>query len=209
MRLTAIIIAALNLISVLPAHAAKSTLHMREGGTVFPPKGFRDFCARIPADCAASAVRPNVVTLTSKRLRQLEDVQRSVNATVRYQSDQVTYGESERWAYPTVFGDCEDFALAKRQRLIELGWPRSSLLFGIGKLASGQYHLVLIAVTDQGDMVLDSNASKLRHWLDMPMRWVMRQSATNEKRWRSIKAPRLPRVRPEVLSAPSLAVAGR
>ena len=166
---------------------------MAEGSTVVPPKGFREFCQREPGECEEKATKRNVVSLTPERLAQLQQVQRLINERIAYQSDRETYGRSEYWNYPETHGDCEDYALAKRQKLVEMGWPRSSLLFAAGKLPNGEYHLVLVAVTDQGDLVLDSRAREVRHWRDIAIRWLMRQTAASERVWRSIKTRRLPK----------------
>ncbi|MDA0240312.1 MAG: transglutaminase-like cysteine peptidase [Proteobacteria bacterium] len=169
-------------------HKAVGT-HMAEGSRVVAPKGFRAFCTRFVGQCDGAGER-QVVPLTADRLAELKSVQHGVNQRVSYKSDFEIYGISEYWTFPVNSGDCEDYALEKRQRLISMGWPRSSLLFAAGQLQNGEYHLVLIAVTDQGDIVLDSNREELRHWQDMPIRWIMRQSARSERVWRTIKTRR-------------------
>lgn len=191
------------------AHAAPPVsqlgTHMAEGARVIAPKGFRAFCARFAGQCDGID-RRQVVPLTEDRLAELQVVQYSVNQRVTYKSDQEVYGTSEYWSFPAHSGDCEDYALEKRQHLINMGWPRSSLLFAAGQLRNGEYHLVLVAVTDQGDIVLDSNRDELRHWQDMPIRWIMRQSAKSERVWRTIKTRRAYR---SAAAPSSLSVAGR
>ncbi len=64
--------------------------------------------------------------LTAERADQLADVQWAGNGRVRAADDIDQYGSREFWAYPQAgYGDCEDFALEKRRRLIALGWPKS------------------------------------------------------------------------------------
>lgn len=179
--------------------------HMAEGTRVVAPKGFRAFCSRFVGQCDGTGDR-QVVPLTADKLAELRSVQYGVNQRVTYKSDLEVYGISEYWMFPTHSGDCEDYALEKRQRLINMGWPRSSLLFAAGQLQNGEYHLVLVAVTDQGDIVLDSNRMDLHHWQDMPIRWIMRQSARSERVWRTIKTNRS--IRTATAPIP-LSVAGR
>ena len=53
-------------------------------------------------------------------------------------------------------GIAKIWGLLKRKRLIERGWPSSTLLMTIVTTSSGEGHAVLTAVTDQGDYVLDT-----------------------------------------------------
>ena len=53
-------------------------------------------------------------------------------------------------------GDCEDFALEKRERLIALGWDRQALALAVAYSPETGLHAVLIAQTDHGDFVLDN-----------------------------------------------------
>ncbi|WP_371373328.1 transglutaminase-like cysteine peptidase [Thalassotalea aquiviva] len=55
-----------------------------------------------------------------------------VNQSIRYEYDQVVYGENDYWASPMEVlnhrrGDCEDYAFLKREILINLGIPRERL----------------------------------------------------------------------------------
>ena len=59
-------------------------------------------------------------------------------------------------------GDCEEFALAKRQRLIRAGLPASSLRLAYVKTRSGEGHAVLVVKTNTGDLVLDVLTNKIK-----------------------------------------------
>jgi predicted transglutaminase-like cysteine proteinase len=96
------------------------------------------------------------------RLIQLANVNAQVNRAIVYMTDKDNYGISEHFAYPKYgFGDCEDFALEKRRRLIELGWPRRALLLVVVKPihppegAVDDLHMLLVARTLIGDFYLD------------------------------------------------------
>ncbi len=163
--------------------AASPQASMIEGGAVEAPWGFIDFCRRNPGECASSVVKAQKVSLTSKREAELIVVQILVNQQLVFATDRDNYGKDEFWTYPQVRGDCEDYALEKRRRLIAKGWPRSALLLTAARMENGQNHLVLVVVTDSGDFVLDNRSSIPRHWKSINYGWLARQSRFNEFDW--------------------------
>jgi predicted transglutaminase-like cysteine proteinase len=96
------------------------------------------------------------------------------------------YGVAEYWTLPTTRGDCEDYQLLKRHRLIERGWPSSSLLMTVVRDEKNEGHAVLTARTTQGDFVLDNKVDVVRLWNQTPYHFVMRQSYLNPKVWVSL-----------------------
>ena len=50
-------------------------------------------------------------------------IHRAVNSATDYVSDSAQYGIPEHWEPASGRGDCEDYALAKRARLLAAGWP--------------------------------------------------------------------------------------
>jgi len=80
-------------------------------------------------------------------------------------------------------GDCEDYVLEKRRHLITMGWPRSSLLLTAARIENEQKHLVLVAVTDKGDFILDNRSAPVRNWRSLNYRWLGRQSRFHESEW--------------------------
>jgi len=52
-------------------------------------------------------------------------------------------------------GDCEDFALEKRRRLIQIGFPWQQLRVCILRVESSYLHAILIVHTDKGDFCMD------------------------------------------------------
>ena len=107
------------------------------------------------------------ITLTDALKAQLESVNAAVNNDVRYVPDIVKYGRAEYWENADKAGeegDCEDEVLAKRQRLRDLGWPQASLDVARCTDEKGEEHAVLIARTDQADMVLDNRQNSVWRW---------------------------------------------
>lgn len=117
------------------------------------------------------------VGLDATRWRQLAQVNETVNR-LPYRVDLERYGRPEFWTeIDAAGGDCEDFALGKRRRLRELGWPEESL-----RLATCTYHgdghAVLTVDTDAGVWVLDNRYTDPQPWAVLPYKWIERQAAT-------------------------------
>jgi predicted transglutaminase-like cysteine proteinase len=111
---------------------------------------------------AAWAKPVRTIDLTRERMAQLQQVNSHVNSTIREVSDLEQYGREDVWALPASGkGDCEDFALLKRQMLIERGWPASALSITIGATPQGEAHAVLTVSTTQGQYVLDNLTSSI------------------------------------------------
>ena len=56
-----------------------------------------------------------------------ERINSDVNARVTYKSDLEQFDTPEFWEMAGKFGDCEDYALAKRNALLNAGWPKDKL----------------------------------------------------------------------------------
>ena len=73
-----------------------------------------------------------------------------VNTHIAERSDISMFGWDDVWTLPSNQGDCEDFAIMKKEELIKRGWPASVLLLTVGRL-KGQGHTVL-TVRTSGDL---------------------------------------------------------
>ena len=160
---------------------------MKVYGATHAPFGFVAMCERLPAECAASpGTTPERVPLTVERLAQLDAVNRDVNRRIKPATDMDLYGVVEHWTLPVDKGDCEDYALLKRQILISKGWPSSSLLMTVVRDERGDGHAVLTARTKGGDYILDNTVNDLRIWHATPYKFVMRQSFVDPRMWMSL-----------------------
>ena len=80
---------------------------------------------------------------------RLERVNRFINRSVSFVSDQQAWGADDYWATPAQTlsqgkGDCEDFAIAKYFSLVSLGIPSEKLrLTFVKALTQNQAHMVL------------------------------------------------------------------
>jgi len=162
---------------------------MHLGETAVPPFGFMEFCDRMPQDCRPASGTRRPVRLTAARWQQLNQVNDNVNETVTPLTDQELYQRREYWTYPSVAGDCEDFVLLKRKRLLELGWPANALLISVAYDRDGAAHAVLVVTTSQGDYVLDNQIGTILPWRHTPYVWSTRQSTQDPLRWVSLRRP--------------------
>jgi predicted transglutaminase-like cysteine proteinase len=150
-------------------------------------QGFHDFCRRHPSQCRPAGPAVRQVAVTAQRMSELQQINLTVNRSVEEMSDREQFGKEDVWSLPaTGRGDCEDYALMKRKLLIERGWPSSALLLTAALTPQGDPHLVLTAVTDKGDYVLDSRTDILRTMSQTGYTYLSRQSPANPRAWVSV-----------------------
>lgn len=150
------------------------------------PSGFLAFCSRNPELCRDTPNGEAIVSLDAARWQSLWDVNTAWNAAIKPMEDAAHYGRVDYWTIPTDgYGDCEDYALAKRKSLIDRGFPAQSLRIAMAQLADGEAHAVLTVATDRGDYVLDNLNAAVLPWKATGYGWIARQT-TNEKKWVSI-----------------------
>ncbi len=119
------------------------------------PVGFQIMCLRNPTECQGGG--SDRIHLDTATLTHLDRVNRAVNKAIKPRAD----GQVDRWIVGKTVGDCEDYVLAKRARLISDGFPPSAMRIAYVKTSEGEGHAILIVKTDQGDYVLDNLARSL------------------------------------------------
>ena len=166
--------------------ATRAPEFMRVYGSSQPPYGFVAFCERMPQECVVTSSDDSRYRATPQSLSELDEVNRSVNHEIEPATDMEVYGVAEYWTLPTTRGDCEDYQLLKRHRLITRGWPSSALLMTVVRDEKNEGHAVLTARTTQGDYILDNKVDVVRLWNQTPYHYVMRQSYMDPKVWVSL-----------------------
>ena len=161
-------------------------LFMRVYGLAQPPYGFVNFCRRWPRECLQGPQEESRFNATPERLAELDAINRMVNREIEPVTDVELYGEADHWTIPTRKGDCEDYVLLKRRRLIQLGWPASALLITVVRDERGDGHAVLTARTQQGDYILDNKTDEIKLWHQVQYQFIMRQSYLNPTVWMSL-----------------------
>lgn len=154
------------------------TSQMATGVRTSAPYGHVVFCKSAGSQCRKKG--SGVKRLSGSSWRQLTSVNASVNRAIRPRNDKKG---ADKWQINVRYGDCEDYALTKRKRLLAAGWPSSSLLITTGYLRNGTYHAVLVARTDRGDFVLDNLNRSVKPWSKVRYRWKKQQSTTNPRHW--------------------------
>lgn len=152
-------------------------------GATSIPVGHLEFCNSHPGECRANDRIVPAMELTDSTWQQLVSVNAYYNQNVSPVTDQDLYKVAEFWTFPNGFGDCEDFALAKRRDLINSGWDPSTLMIAVVKEANGNGHAVLLARTDRGDLVLDNQDGTIRLWSETPYKFIKRQSQAHSGQW--------------------------
>lgn len=160
-------------------------------GPTGTPIGAIGFCRAWPADCLAEGATAAPVELTDARWRDLDGINRQVNAAVVAMTDEAYYHQREVWTYPNGYGDCEDYALGKRRALIDLGWPAGSLLMALVRQSDGNAHAVLVAVTSAGDLVLDNLVDDVRDWAQTDYKFIKMQTPAALDTWVDVEDNRV------------------
>lgn len=169
---------------------AEAGAFMNVGGRTSQPIGHYEFCKSNPAECSERPAASEPVRLTPRRWNELLEVNDTVNAAIEPTSDEELYGRADVWAYPVNRGDCEDYVLLKRRRLIQSGWPVGALLITVVRQTNGEGHAVLTVRTDRGDLILDNLESKVLVWERTNYRYVKRQSEVDTGAWMAISDER-------------------
>lgn len=100
-----------------------------------------------------------------------ERINSDVNASVKYKTDLEQFDTPEFWAMAGKFGDCEDYALAKRNALLNAGWPKDKLGLCVCYTQLGEGHCVLWVETDKGSFILDNNYAFPVKPSELPYKW--------------------------------------
>jgi predicted transglutaminase-like cysteine proteinase len=168
------------------AEPVRTSMPMRIFGPAQAPYGFVNFCERWPRECLPGPPEEQRFDATPDRRAQLDAVNRAINHEIKPVTDIELYGVADYWTVPTRRGDCEDYVLLKRKRLMALGWPASALLITVVRDERGDGHAILTARTQQGDFILDNKTDEIKLWHEVPYQFVMRQSYLNPRVWLSL-----------------------
>ncbi|UZW56606.1 transglutaminase-like cysteine peptidase [Sphingobium sp. JS3065] len=140
---------------------------------------------------AAAPVERLKSTDSRRKAALLKEVNNLVNSRVRQRPDMEIYAEAERWTRsgigPQAVGDCEDLAIEKRYQLLVRGFDPADVSFAVVFSAATGLHTVLVARTDEGDMVLDSSTPWVRRADRTDYSWISIQSTGDQMTWVSAR----------------------
>ena len=87
------------------------------------PEGWRIMCADTPSYCNTTPASP-LPPLDEAEIARLAAVNAAVNDAIAPLDEPPGV---DVWRLAPAFGDCEDYALTKKHRLIETGFPAASI----------------------------------------------------------------------------------
>lgn len=169
------------------ASAVQAQTFMPTTGATTQPVGHYDFCQRTPSECRKTVVH-KPVELTRQLWAAMVEINDVVNNAIAPRTDSEIWGVEEYWSYPTNgYGDCEDYALEKRRRLMNAGVPASNLLITVVRQPNGDGHAVLTINTARGDFILDNLEPRILPWEETGYQFLKRQSPRHAGMWVGIE----------------------
>lgn len=183
MRFYAAIASTLTMLMGAPA-ASIAGQWSEAGALTTTPYGHKDYCDRKPRDCKAHKVLAPL-KMSDGLLGRLQKVNQYVNRTIKPVSDMENYGKRDYWTIPANGkGDCEDYVLMKRAKLLASGISPSQLL--ITMVQGSGPHVILTVRTNKGDYILDNLREEILPVEKTSYRYIKMQSPQNAGLWVSI-----------------------
>lgn len=149
------------------------------------PMASQALCKRHYWACSRST--QGSITDETTMIAYARQVNRLVNTQFHQISDQAQYRQLDHWALPTSRGgDCEDFALLKKQMLIKKGVAPKRLSIATVLDRKRAPHAVLVLRTSKGDLVLDNLNNRLVRWDRTGYSFLKAQDASSRTGWRLV-----------------------
>ena len=158
--------------------AAAQAAFVVERQPTLAPMGQVHLCMNRPAMCLEDAVGSPIVAANAVTLRLLQVVNDDVNGAIVSRRD-----EADDWSVAPPAGDCEDYALTKRVKLIAMGFPAAALRLAVALTPTGETHAVLVVRTSDGDLVLDNRVADILRVPALDLTLVAIQSGRRPDRW--------------------------
>jgi len=145
-------------------------------GTKKAPLGFQLMCLKMPEQCRGGG--KSTIAMTPDLMAALKTVNSGVNRAIRPRNDK----GADVWTVNAKSGDCEDYVLTKRAKLVNMGVPPSALRIAYVKTRSGIGHAILVVKTNKGDYVLDNLTGSIK-LLSQTGHRVVSMSGADPKKW--------------------------
>ena len=138
--------------------------------------GWLRFCEQNPAECTVNLSEPDTIKLTGKTWQTLVRINHQVNQAIKPMTDKDHWGVDDRWDFADDgYGDCEDYQLVKRKKLVELGLPRRAIRMTVVLDELGAGHAVMLIRTDRGEFVLDNKRNAVLPWTQTGYTYIKRE----------------------------------
>lgn len=159
---------------------------LQVGGKARPTAGWSKFCVQLPDECEVDLSEPETISLDPSTWSTLVSVNKQVNAQVRPRTDKDHWGVEDRWDYPDDgYGDCEDYQILKRKRLVAEGLPRRAMRMAVVIDDEGLGHAVMMVRTDRGDFILDNKRNAVLPWSQTGYIYIKREGSHGTE-WTSL-----------------------
>jgi predicted transglutaminase-like cysteine proteinase len=146
-------------------------------GEAKPVIAWVDFCRRYASECRVDTNEPEQIELTQKSWKTIVSTNLRTNREIEPVTDMDHWGQVDRWDMAEDGkGDCEEYVLVKRKKLVEAGFPRRALLVTVVIDDENQGHAVLMVRTDRGDFILDNKRNAVLPWQQTGYIYVKRES---------------------------------
>jgi predicted transglutaminase-like cysteine proteinase len=186
-RVAAILIGVLAPVSAAIPAPQQLAASMVTGAVTSQPIGHYEFCQRLPDECNIKSRSAPAARMDEAAWATVRDINHAVNVRYIPKTDLEAYGVEEYWTYPTIYADCEDYALEKRKELAQAGFALSDLLITVVRKPDGEGHAVLTLRTTDGDFILDNLDNDVLAWYQTPYTYLKRQATFNTGRWVTIE----------------------
>jgi predicted transglutaminase-like cysteine proteinase len=134
-------------------------------GNAKPMIGWVRFCQQNQAECTVDLSEPATIELTAKDWQALNRINQQVNGAIKAKTDEDHWGIEDVWDFAEDgYGDCEDYQLVKRKRLVEAGFRRRALRMTVVIDEEGAGHAVMMVRTNRGDFILDNKRNAILPW---------------------------------------------
>lgn len=140
-----------------------------------PPLGFTVYCMRFPDECRPQD--PAAIRYSWTAYFDLRKVNETVNRQIKPRREKI-----DRWDADVRFGDCDDYVMTKRRKLLAMGYPSSALRMAVVITKSNEMHLVLVVETLNRRLVLNNLTPTIKELKDTSYTFVM-MSTADPKKW--------------------------
>jgi predicted transglutaminase-like cysteine proteinase len=138
------------------------------------------------------------VAITPEMQQLLQRINHEVNGDIRYQTDMALYHRGDFWTYidGKGEGDCDDYAVTKKIRLLKAGWPAGTARITLcwvenfgpqtGLPLEQGYHAVLAVCGTQMTWILDNRHADPMMWDHLAYTWD-RWEIPGRMQWESLR----------------------
>lgn len=161
------------------AIALRGKAFMPEKSRTLAPFAHVAFCVKAPSECRQHNGQA-VVAMTAERQALLDRVNSATNNAIIPREDPARLGI---WEVDPPAGDCNDYAVTKRDALLRAGLSTRAVRLAIAMTPQGIGHTVVVVRTTEGDLVLDNRTPEIKRWDRTDLAWLKVESSADPQQW--------------------------